>query len=86
VGPRSRADPFGPYLCQKPILEFCPTSLSWRNTEFEYSPIMEFERVTRSVLLPPSTLVNNPDYLEFLIGAGLLTDTTEEMINANVVQ
>jgi hypothetical protein len=75
----------GPYMCQKPVLEFCPTSLSWRNKDFDYSPIMEFERLSRDSALPPWTVINNPGLVEALGDAGLLDDVSEEIINANVV-
>ena len=76
----------GPYLCQKPLLEYCPDFTSWRNKVFGYSPVMDFERMTRASTLPPSTVINNDEFLDYLEGIGLLTETgDDEVINANVI-
>ncbi len=68
----------GPYNCQKPVLEYCPYWLNRHGISSDFSPVMEFVRLTRSGSLPPWSVINNPEFVDYLIGVGLLTPLIDD--------
>ena len=70
---------------QYPILEFCPTSLDWRNTNFNYSPVM-IATILQRTTTQPWSIINNWTTVEVLLDSGALNDVAVTRINAPVVQ
>ena len=73
---------------QLPILEWCPTALSYRNSNVDYSPVMRGTLLIRTGA-SPSSIINNPITLKMLlpppIGNGKLTPLGLVALNVHVV-
>jgi len=61
---------------QMPILEEIPTGWGAWNTNFEYSPVLQVIVLERNI--PYYVVVNNPDFVEYLIGSGALVITRDD--------
>ena len=69
---------------QLPVIEDCPSSLSWMNRNANYSPVMRYTWLGRNI--PPWVVVNNDTFLQMLIGSGGLVVFHEtQRINAPVI-
>lgn len=79
-------DPFGAINppAQLPILEYCPTASSWRNTNFNYSPIVKGHILVR-VTASPSSIINNPTTVKQLLTSGALTQSGTTTLNIHVL-
>ncbi len=70
---------------QLPVIEDCPSSLSWYNRNANYSPVMRYTTLNRNI--PPYAVINNGTLLQVLIGNGGLVVVSETLrINAPVVK
>ena len=82
-------DPKPPF--QYPVIEDAPTAFSWRNTNYGYSPIMDYIVLDRDYTPPDDmarwTIVTNDRYLQLLITGGRLDIVSgpRVVINAPVV-
>lgn len=61
-----------PQFCQLPVEEACPTSFSWRNQNYVYSPIQRLSLLNR-VSVAPSAVINNDPYVDTLLLGGALS-------------
>jgi len=68
---------------QFPVIEDCPTSCSVANKNFDYSPVGRYTILHRNIAA--STVVNNPTYLNQLLGTGLILVQQNQFINAPVI-
>jgi len=71
---------------QYPILQACPSDLlvPWRNTNFNYSPIMTYAVFNR--FIPSSSVINNPITFDMLWGLSKLgLVRNDQIINAPVI-
>jgi hypothetical protein len=69
---------------QLPILEYCPTALSWRNSNFGYSPVMRGHLLLRTGASPAS-IINNPTTVGMLIGNFKLTEVGFTALNVHLL-
>jgi len=73
---------------QLPILQWCPTALSYRNSNVFYSPVMRGHLLTRTGA-SPSSIINNPTTVRLLlpppIGTGKLTPVGFTALNVHVI-
>lgn len=72
---------------QYPIIQDCPNGETWRNTNFDYSPIMVYTILNRNIPPNVGTVVNNPTLLQILLGSGKLSVlSNNQIINAPVIE
>jgi hypothetical protein len=70
--------------CQRPVTEDNPNNFTWRNTNYGYTPIVQYTVLDRGPLLPHSAVINNPDQLQMLLTGGLLILVSEDQrLNAS---
>jgi hypothetical protein len=61
---------------QYPVIEDCPTALSWRNSNQGYTPTMNLSVLNRNLaMISPEVLFNNYQFIVEQFTAGALTDT-----------
>ena len=71
---------------QLPVVEYCPNGIGVWNTNFNYSPVQRYTVLDRNPPIPPWAVINNPPFIQMLIGAGLLVVIDEATrINAPVI-
>ncbi len=61
--PRPGIQPVKVLTNQFPVLEDCPTSCTWRNTNYGYSPVDTFVLLQRNVNIPPFPPLYPPPYI-----------------------
>lgn len=69
---------------QLPILESSASVLSWRNANFDYSPIAKGHLLIRTGA-SPSSIINNPTTINFLIDEGALTEIGTTTLNVQEI-
>jgi hypothetical protein len=69
---------------QLPIIEWCPTALSYRNGNFFYSPVMRSTLLIRNGASPTS-IINNPTTVKMLIANTKLTTLGLVALNVHVI-
>lgn len=69
---------------QLPVLESCPSALSWRNANFEYSPIVKGHLLVR-LTATASSIFTNPTTVNQLIGSGALAQVGTTTLNVNLI-
>ncbi|MHB9036502.1 MAG: DUF7482 domain-containing protein [Armatimonadota bacterium] len=70
---------------QYPVISDAPTWFNYKNTDQGYSPVQIYQIVAKSGI-PFGTIVNNADYLLYLLGTGGLVPVgPSRIINAPVV-
>lgn len=73
-------------ISQLPVVQACPSNpfFPWRNTNFDYSPVMRYVSLDRHV--PASSVINNPTSVDLCLANGKLTlDRDDQVINAPVI-
>ncbi len=62
---------------QLPVVENCPNGIGVRNTNFNYSPVQQYTVLDRNPPIPPWAVINNPPFIQMLIGSGFLVVVDE---------
>lgn len=73
---------------QLPVLESCPSDLSWRNANFAYSPICKGHLLFRTSPDPSpesSSIFNNPTTVNQLITSGALAQVGTTTLNVQLI-
>ncbi len=67
-----------------PLVEFCPSAVSYHNREIDYSPVMQYT-ILHS-FMPPSTVVSTKLFLQMAIDNGcLVLVQDDQIINAPIL-
>lgn len=80
MNPIATINPLG----QLPVLQSCPSALSWQNTNFAYSPIVKGHLLVR-LTASPWSIFNNPTTVNDLIASNALAQVGTTTLNVNLI-